>query len=248
VPSLTSGRATVRRRRQPCDSMAQIVACARMKTARLICALLAIPPLAACSSSSATDPGAGASPDARAPGQDAASAVDGALTPDSSSMRDGTLEHDANASDALTDSTSPFQDSGPTFRDSAPTPDDGASDGGADDGQSSSDAGAACDEAELAWDYPGINPDGSCVTALAGFRIYWSESSGGPYPNVSDVGKPCVVTQTVTCLGQQVDNLTCTFRLSAFTNGTWYFVATAYDTSQIESAYSNEASKQISCP
>jgi hypothetical protein len=80
---------------------------------------------------------------------------------------------------------------------------------------------ARAGEVTLAW-------DANTETDLAGYKIYWSTTvAGGPYPNKVDVGK---VTQYI------VKNLP---------DGTYWFVATAYDTAGNESAYSNEVSVRI---
>ncbi len=80
----------------------------------------------------------------------------------------------------------------------------------------------------LAWDAPTTNADGTPLTDLAGYKIYHALMSGGYVAGTGiDVGK--VLTKTLT----------------NFCEGTYYFVATAYDTSGNESAYSNEVFKTI---
>ena len=86
-------------------------------------------------------------------------------------------------------------------------------------------AGSAAD-ITLSWDAPTTNADGTPLTDLAGYKIYVSKSPG-LYADSIDVGN--VLTKT----------------LMNFCEGTYYFVATAYDTSGNESAYSNEVSKAI---
>jgi hypothetical protein len=71
---------------------------------------------------------------------------------------------------------------------------------------------------QLAWD-PNPEPD------LAGYKLYWSLTPGGPYTNKVDVGN--------------VTNYTIANTNFAFMK-TNYFVATAYNTSGLESTYSNE--------
>lgn len=76
----------------------------------------------------------------------------------------------------------------------------------------------------LAWDAPTTNADGSPLTDLAGYWIYWGTSSGS-YTQRTDVG-----------------NVT-TYMLNNLTKGQeYYIVVTAIDTSNPpnESAYSNE--------
>ena len=82
--------------------------------------------------------------------------------------------------------------------------------------------------ATLAWDAPTTNADGTPLTDLAGFKIYYGASSGNYSQNIN-VGN--VTTYTV-------DNLT--------EGLTYYFATTAYDTAGNESKYSNEVSKTTS--
>ena len=80
----------------------------------------------------------------------------------------------------------------------------------------------------LSWDAPTTNEDGSPLTDLGGYTLYWATQSGGyaaPAGNL-DVGNALTVTVDVP------DN-------------TW-FVVTAYDTSGNQSGYSNEVNFQLS--
>src|SRR3989344_2041700 len=86
---------------------------------------------------------------------------------------------------------------------------------------------AIAGQAVLSWDPPTTNTDGSWLTDLGGYRLYYGTASGN-YGSVIDAGN--VITHTVTGLS----------------NGTYYFVVTAYDTSGNESGFSNEVSKTIS--
>ncbi|MHC4489345.1 MAG: choice-of-anchor D domain-containing protein [Planctomycetota bacterium] len=79
-------------------------------------------------------------------------------------------------------------------------------------------------EVSLAWQAPSTNVDGTPVTDLAGFKIYFGPSSGY-YTDSIDVGK--VYTYTL-------ENLPA---------ATLYFCVTAYDTMGNESEFSNEGSK-----
>lgn len=74
---------------------------------------------------------------------------------------------------------------------------------------------------------PTQNEDGSELTDLAGVRIYESYVSGGPYNEVQDVAN---------CAAIPILNRA---------DGTYYFVATAYNIAGVESAYSNETSKTV---
>ncbi len=82
--------------------------------------------------------------------------------------------------------------------------------------------------ATLNWVAPTQRTDGTALTNLAGYKVYWGETEGS-YPNAATITNPGMTTY-------QVDNLG---------SGTWYFVMTAYDTNGIESGYSNPASKTV---
>ncbi len=78
----------------------------------------------------------------------------------------------------------------------------------------------------LTWDPPTTNADGTPLTDLAGYKVYYGTSSGN-YTTSIDVNN--VTTYTVTGLQP----------------GTYYFAVTAYDTSGNESDYSEEVSTTI---
>jgi len=76
----------------------------------------------------------------------------------------------------------------------------------------------------LSWDAPTTNADGTTLTDLAGYNVYYGTSSGNYSQNI-DVGN---------VLNYMASNLE---------NGVvYYFAVTAYDTSGNESDYSNEVS------
>ena len=82
-------------------------------------------------------------------------------------------------------------------------------------------------QATLSWVAPSINEDGTPLTDLAGYKIYYGTASGNYTHNV-DAG-----------------NVT-TYAFTNLTDGkTFYFVATAYNAAKFESKYSNEISKTI---
>jgi hypothetical protein len=92
------------------------------------------------------------------------------------------------------------------------------------DSDSSSNNGTA----ELTWVPPTTNEDGSSLLDLAGYKIYYGNSPDN-YSNAVDVPNPGVAAYVIEHLAA----------------GTYYFVATAYDTSGNESIYSNMATKTI---
>ena len=85
---------------------------------------------------------------------------------------------------------------------------------------------ASAETASLSWDPPTTNTDGTPLTDLSGYKVYYGTSSGN-YSSAIDAGN---VTSYV---------------VSGLSSNTYYFAVTAYDTSGNESSYSNEASKTI---
>ena len=82
-------------------------------------------------------------------------------------------------------------------------------------------------DATLSWDEPITNSDGTPLTDLAGYKLYYGTTSGSYSDNI-DVG-------SVT-----------TYQITNLTDGlTYYFAVIAYDTSGNESDYSNEVSKTM---
>ena len=83
--------------------------------------------------------------------------------------------------------------------------------------------------ADVSWTPPTTNTDGSTLTDLAGYNIYYGTS-------------PTALTKKV-----QVSNIGVTnYVISGLTTGTWYFAVTAYSSAGTESSLSNVASKTIS--
>ena len=81
----------------------------------------------------------------------------------------------------------------------------------------------------LSWTPPTENTDGSTLTDLAGYNIYYGKSSGS-YSNTVRIDNPSISTY-------MVENLV---------PDTYYVVATSFNAAGIESAYSNEAVKTVS--
>ncbi|MGB7215843.1 MAG: putative Ig domain-containing protein [Gammaproteobacteria bacterium] len=82
--------------------------------------------------------------------------------------------------------------------------------------------------ATLTWTAPTERTDGSPLTNLAGYKLYWGHESR-KYTESVDIDNPGVTTYVV-------DNLA---------PGTYYFATTAVSADGLESDYSNEASKTI---
>ena len=88
-------------------------------------------------------------------------------------------------------------------------------------------AGSAC----LSWTPPTQNTDGSPLTNLAGYRIYYGESAA-------------VLHQTI-----QLNNAALTtYCVNDLAPGPWYFAVTAFTSTGAESAKSNIASKVVRFP
>ncbi|HEU4618757.1 MAG TPA: putative Ig domain-containing protein [Gammaproteobacteria bacterium] len=86
----------------------------------------------------------------------------------------------------------------------------------------------ATGNATLSWTAPTQRTDGSALTNLAGFKVYWGNQPGS-YPNSVTIDNPGITTYVVESL----------------TAGTWYFAMTAFDSEGVESSFSNTASKTI---
>ncbi len=82
--------------------------------------------------------------------------------------------------------------------------------------------------ATLSWTPPTQNTDGSPLTDLAGYKIYYGTESGN-YQTSIQIDNPGIAIYVV-------ENLT---------PNTYYFVLTAFNSSGVESLFSNEASKQV---
>ena len=93
--------------------------------------------------------------------------------------------------------------------------------------------------ATLTWDEPTTNVDGTPLTDLAGYKLYYGISSG-TYTTTIDVGRP------LSC-GTFPSINSCMYTITGLPSGTHYFVATAYDIGTNESGYSNEVNKTITC-
>lgn len=89
-------------------------------------------------------------------------------------------------------------------------------------------AQAVAGRATLSWQAPTLRVDGTPLTDLAGFRVYYGNSANN-LNIVIQVADPGARSQLI-------ENLTV---------GTWYFAATAFDSGGGESARSNTASKTI---
>lgn len=88
---------------------------------------------------------------------------------------------------------------------------------------------AALGSVTLSWAAPTQNADGSPLTDLAGYKIYYGKASEN-YDHEIRIDNPGTTTYTV-------ENLV---------PGTYYFAATSFNASGVESAYSGEAVRTIS--
>jgi hypothetical protein len=85
----------------------------------------------------------------------------------------------------------------------------------------------ATGSALLSWTPPTQNTDGSALTNLSGYRVYWGTSQGN-YTNSTTIG-----------------NGLSSYVVDQLTPATWYFALTAVNSTGAESAYSNIATKQV---
>jgi hypothetical protein len=87
---------------------------------------------------------------------------------------------------------------------------------------------AAAGFASLTWDAPATYTDGTPLTDLAGYKVYYGTSSGH-YTQSVNVGNKTSST---------INNLE--------SGHTYYFAVTTYDTAGLESGFSNEVAKTAS--
>jgi hypothetical protein len=86
----------------------------------------------------------------------------------------------------------------------------------------------ATGSATLTWLPPTTNTNGTPLTNLAGFKVYWGTSPGN-YTSSVTVMNPGLATYVV----------------GSLTPNTYYFTVTALNSSGAESVFSNAASKTI---
>ncbi|MEX0708210.1 MAG: putative Ig domain-containing protein, partial [Woeseia sp.] len=88
--------------------------------------------------------------------------------------------------------------------------------------------GHSMGSATLSWTPPMENTDGTALTDLAGYRIYWGQTAGN-YPNSVSINNPGITTYVI-------ENLA---------SGSYTFVATSFNTDGVESGYSAPATKTV---
>lgn len=79
----------------------------------------------------------------------------------------------------------------------------------------------------LTWDPPTTNNDGTPLTDLAGYKIYWKSTAGDSYTDAKSKSVGNVTTVTIESV-------------TGSSTAIYYFVATAYDSANNESNFSNE--------
>jgi hypothetical protein len=84
----------------------------------------------------------------------------------------------------------------------------------------------------LAW-------DANSETNLAGYKLYYGVTAGGPY---NGAGSSSGALPIIIPLSSLPDPATPKCTVYGLTEGTYYFVVTAFNTDEFESGYSNEAS------
>jgi hypothetical protein len=105
----------------------------------------------------------------------------------------------------------------------------GSSSGGSSGGGSGGSPSTGTGSATLAWNAPTQNSDGSSLTDLAGFRVYYGTTSG-TYTEAVTISSPYATSYTLSNLAG---------------DKTYYIVLKAYDTANNESAPSAEMKKAI---
>jgi hypothetical protein len=88
---------------------------------------------------------------------------------------------------------------------------------------------AVAGSATLTCTAPTLNEDGTPLTDLTSYRLYYSLTSGGPYTQENG----------------EFPITSCGFMFDRPAGGEYFFVATAVNSSGVESAYSGEATKVI---
>lgn len=88
--------------------------------------------------------------------------------------------------------------------------------------------GGTTGTAKLTWTAPTTNTNGSGLTDLAGYHIYYGNS-------------PSAMTKVITLSSPA----TTSYTVSSLASGTWYFAVNAYTTGGVESALSNTGSKTV---
>jgi hypothetical protein len=86
----------------------------------------------------------------------------------------------------------------------------------------------ATGSAALTWNPPTDNADGTPLSNLAGYRVYWGTAEGS-YAHSVTLDNPGLSSYVVDQLAP----------------ATWYFMLTAINAAGVESDYSNAASKQV---
>lgn len=103
-------------------------------------------------------------------------------------------------------------------------------------GSSDSHGNSSSKSVTLIWDAPTINYDGTALTDLAGYKVYYGASSRDYIIFMDIGGASCKYT------GGTIE---CSYTIENLTTGTYYFAVTAYDTEGNMSMYSNEIIKII---
>lgn len=118
-------------------------------------------------------------------------------------------------------------------------------------GETGSPVGTGSGTATLSWKAPTENADGTSLTGLAGYKVYYGTASGNY--NLQPVTLP-IGSNRLTCTNKDdnndgiTDRTECTVivgTVEGLISGTYYFAVTTYDTSGNESEFSNEVSKTI---
>jgi hypothetical protein len=102
-------------------------------------------------------------------------------------------------------------------------------------------------EATFTWTAPNQNEDGSCLTDLAGYALLYGADSG-TYTHRTEVPLASAACSDTADENECGFFQECTITIVGLTPQLWYFVMIAINAAGEESGYSNEISKDLSCP
>jgi len=106
-------------------------------------------------------------------------------------------------------------------------------------GSSNTDSGAVTVRtATITWVAPAMNVDGTALTDLTSYRIYYGQSS-------RNYNKTITLPITSTLCQSKGNAEVCSYTVSGLGAGVYYFAVTACNAAGKESGYSNEMSKKM---
>lgn len=119
-------------------------------------------------------------------------------------------------------------------------------DGGVDAGPQEADKTSTAGDvyATLIWEAPGTNTDGSRLTDLAGYNVYYRRPPADyDKEHMFPLPLKSLSCKTNKGSGKVAKTTECTYRIRGLTGGPYYFVVRAYNKAGVESDPSNEVKK-----